>query len=224
MTLQAAAVDLDGVLVPDTFSPVIRALVEAHGGTYDRETERNVFSQNRSDAAGYLARRLADGTTPDDLLDEYFRLRRERTARHPGGPVPGAGDFLGVLAGAGLRLVCYGGLGQDHFDRELGPLASRFEAYVCTDGFRPGVAQIVARLGLAPAQVLFFDDVSRVAEAARDLGCPFAGVPAPWPWGYQRADMEALGVPVLLDGLEGIGPGDLVRWDGRAARGWWEER
>jgi len=56
--LKAAAVDLDGVLVADTFSPVIKLMVESRGGTYDREIESHVFSQNRQDAARYLIGRL----------------------------------------------------------------------------------------------------------------------------------------------------------------------
>lgn len=37
------AVDIDGVILKDTFSPVLFNLIKKRGGVYDRETERNIF-------------------------------------------------------------------------------------------------------------------------------------------------------------------------------------
>jgi len=222
-TLKAAAIDIDGVLVADTFSPVIKWMVETHGGTYDREVERNVFSQNRHQAARYLIDRLGREQSEQEFLDHYFQTREQWIAEHGGGPVAGITEFLDTLTDAGLRLVCYGGLAASHFEKELAPWVERFETYVCTNDFRPGVAEIVQdTLVLAPAEVVFFDDVSRVAEAARSLGCPFIGTPAGWPWGHQRHDMEALGVPLLLGGLADLTPALLSDCDRRAQAGYWK--
>ena len=223
-TLKAAAVDIDGVLVADTFSPVIKLLVEEFGGTYDREIERHVFSQNRTAAARYLLDRLGLDQSVEDFVALYFRTRDQWIATHGGGLNPDAGRFLDVLEQSGLRLVCYGGLPRSHFEKELGPWAPRFETYVCTNDFRPGVTEIVRDvLHLQPSEVLFFDDVSRVGEAARSLGCPFVGVPAPWPWGYQRADMQTLGVPVVLSALLEVTPQQVTKLDELASRGYWRQ-
>jgi beta-phosphoglucomutase-like phosphatase (HAD superfamily) len=221
-TLKAAAVDIDGVLVADTFSPVIKLLVEEFGGVYDREIERHVFSQNRSDAARYLLDRLGLDLSIEDFVALYFRTRDQWIDAHGGGLNADAGRFLDVLEDSGLRLVCYGGLPRSHFEKELGPWASRFETYVCTNDFRPGVQEIVRDVfALPPREVLFFDDVSRVAEAARLLGCPFVGVPAAWPWGYQKSDMLAVGVPVLLQTLSDLTVDRMTDLDKRALRGYW---
>ena len=61
-----------------------------------------------------------------------------------------------------------------------------------------------------------------VAEAARDLGAPFLGMPASWPWGHQRRDMEALGVPFLIDHLSDVTPALLAACDHRASNTYWE--
>lgn len=223
--LKAVAVDIDGVLVADTFSPAIKQLVEAHGGTYDREVERHVFSQNRHKAARYLLDRLGLAQTEDDFLALYFRTRDQWIQDHGGGPVPGIAPFLDTLEGAGLRVICYGGLDRKHFEKELAPWANRFETYICTNDFRPGVAEIVGEVfALPPSQVVFIDDVSRVAEAARDLGVPFIGMPASWPWGHQRRDMEALGVPILVKSLEEVTSEVLMDCDRRAQAGYWRTR
>lgn len=223
--LKAAAIDIDGVLVADTFSPVIRSLVEARGHDYDRDIERHVFSQNRLEAARYLLNRLNWDLSEQELLDHYFQVRAQWIERHGGGPLPGIDGFLGVLEEAGLRLVCYGGLARDHFLKELGPWSHRFETYVCTDSFRPGVAEIVQSLSpLRPEQIVFFDDVSRVGEAARSVGCPFIGVPSSKPWSFQRADMKALGVPLLLEEIGQLTPEVLKNCDLRAAQGYWRDQ
>jgi len=221
-TLKAAAVDIDGVLAADTFSPVIRQLVEAYGGTYDRDIERNVFSQNRQAAARYLLDRLGLSVPEDAFIAEYFERRAAWIAANGGGLNPGVGPFLDVLAQGDLRLVCYGGLAAPHFERELGAWAARFETYVCTNEFRPGVVEITRDvLRLPPREVLFFDDVARVAEAARALGCAFVGVPSPFPWGFQRTDMEAAGVDYRLHSLSEWTVALQTEVDRRAAGGFW---
>ncbi len=223
-TLRAAAVDIDGVLVADTFSPVIKFMVESYGGTYDRDIERHVFSQNRQQAARYLLDRLGLTIAEDAFIAEYFQHRKTWISEHGGGLNPGAEAFINVLSAAGLRLVCYGGLPASHFEQALGPLSARFETYVCTNDFRPGVAEITRTvLAAEPRRVLFFDDVSRVAEAARDVGCAFIGVPSPLPWSFQRSDMDAVGVRYRLSSLSDLTPALLAEVDARAAGGFWED-
>jgi beta-phosphoglucomutase-like phosphatase (HAD superfamily) len=224
-TLKAAAVDIDGVLVADTFSPVIREMVDSYGGTYDRDVERHVFSQNRLSAARYLIGRLGLNISEDALIAEYFERRAAWIETHGGGLNPGVEGFLDTLADAGLRMICYGGLSASHFERELGRWTSRFETYVCTNDFRPGVAEITRDVfALAPQKLLFFDDVSLVAEAARELGCAFVGVPSPFSWGFQAGDMVAVGVRHRLGSLAELTPERLRTIDAEAETGFWSAR
>lgn len=40
--IKLVAIDVDGVLLTDTYSPAIRSFVEQHGGVYTPELERQV--------------------------------------------------------------------------------------------------------------------------------------------------------------------------------------
>ncbi|KAF6625255.1 hypothetical protein MF628_005275 [Paenibacillus polymyxa] len=44
-TIRLIACDVDGILLTDTFSPVLKSLVKKAGMPYTREIERNVFSR-----------------------------------------------------------------------------------------------------------------------------------------------------------------------------------
>lgn len=201
-TLRFAAIDIDGVLLPDTFSPVLRRFVLGRGGDYTREVERRTFSRGQQEAAAFLIEHLHLNCSIADCLSQYFEERRAFLSEAPLAPVAGAGALLEMLRAQGLRLLCYGGLAEDHFRRELGALTHCFERYICTNDFRPGLAEIARDVcQLPPRHVLYIDDVNTVAEHARALRAPFIGLPSGC---YQREDMERTGVRHLVSGIEEI--------------------
>ncbi|MFD3514425.1 HAD family phosphatase [Streptomyces sp. NPDC058657] len=221
-SLRLAALNIDGVLLNDTFSPVIHHFVVSRGGTYSAELERSIFSQPQHIAGRLLAAAVGGGMTGEEALAAYFAERAAHLERRPVALTPGARDLLLRLRAAGLRTVCYGGLGKDHFDRHLGHWADLFDGpgYVCTNDIRPGLREITQDVfSLRPDQALFVDDVARVADAARTLGCAFVGHPSPFVHSHQRTLMREAGVRHLIDGLDALDEGLLHRIDQQMATG-----
>ncbi|WP_228994484.1 HAD family phosphatase [Streptomyces sp. DH8] len=222
LTLRLVALNIDGVLLNDTFSPVIHHFVTARGGTYSAELERSVFSQPQHIAGRLLAAATGGAMSGEEALAAYFEDRAAHLDRHPVTVTPGTGELLHRLRGAGLRTVCYGGLGKDHFDRHLGRYAELFDGpgYVCTNDFRPGLREITRDVfGLRPEQALFVDDVARVADAARELGAGFVGRPSTFVHSHQRALMAEAGVRHLISGLDELDDALVRRIDQDLAAG-----
>ncbi|MEV7020216.1 HAD family phosphatase [Streptomyces sp. NPDC093991] len=212
------AVNIDGVLLNDTFSPVIHRFVVRRGGVYTAELERAVLSQPQLRAAAALG---VPGT-PEEVVEAYFLEREEYLREHPVRVLDGAGALLERLRATGVSLVCYGGLGRAHFDRHLAPFAAYFDGpgYVCTDGFRPGVREIAEDVfGLRCDRALFIDDVARVGEAAHALGAAFIGHPTTYGHSFQREAMRQAGVRHLVGSLDEIDEKLLRAVDAEAAAG-----
>lgn len=212
------AVNIDGVLLNDTFSPVIHRFVARHGGVYTAELERSVFSQPQLRAAVALG---VPGT-PEQIVEEYFLERQRYLEEYPVRVLDGVGALLERLRATGASLVCYGGLGRAHFDRHLAPFAAYFDGpgYVCTDGFRPGVREITEDVfGLHCDSALFIDDVARVGETARDLGAAFIGHPTTFEHSFQRQAMQQAGVRHIVGSLGEIDDQLLRTVDAEAVAG-----
>lgn len=222
LTLRLAALNIDGVLLNDTFSPVIHHFIVSRGGTYTAELERSIFSQPQHIAGRLLAAAVGGGMTGEEALAAYFEERAAHVDRHPVTITPGTPELLHRLRGAGLRTVCYGGLGKDHFDRHLGRYADLFDGpgYVCTNDIRPGFKEITEDVfGLRPDQVLFVDDVARTADAARALGTGFVGHPSDFVHSHQRALMREAGVRHVISSLDALDDDLLHRVDGELSSG-----
>jgi phosphoglycolate phosphatase-like HAD superfamily hydrolase len=220
--LRMAALNIDGVLLNDTFSPVIHRFVTSRGGTYSADLERRIFSQPRVVAGRVLADTCGLSTSPMETIALYFEERERYLADHPVRVLDGAEELLRKLRALGLRTVCYGGLDASHFDRYLGHLAHLFDEprYVCTNDIRPGLYEIAVDVaGLASDEVLFVDDVARVAEAARDLGAPFVGLPSGFEHGHQRQLMAEAGARHLVGALDEIDDRLLRTIDAEAQAG-----
>ncbi|WP_327253963.1 HAD family phosphatase [Streptomyces sp. NBC_01244] len=218
--LRLAALNIDGVLLNDTFSPVIHRFVTSRGGSYDGEVERGIFSQVRTVAARAMARAAGLDWTPERVLEVYFQERAAHLAQHPLRMLDGVEELLLRLRGLGLRTVCYGGLDKEHFDRHLGHLAHLFDGpgYISTNSFRPGVHEITTDwFGLDHTEALFVDDVARVGEAALGLGAAFIGHPSTFEHGFQRQQMREAGVRHLVGSLGEIDEGLLRRVDAEAS-------
>ncbi|MFJ9829589.1 HAD family phosphatase [Streptomyces sp. NPDC101160] len=220
--LRLAAVNIDGVLLNDTFSPVIHHFVVSRGGEYTADVERRIFSQPQQVASAYMADVVREPMTAQEALDAYFAERDAYLRDHPVRVVDGAVELVRRLRGLGLATVCYGGLGREHFDRFLGEWAHLFDGpgYVCTNDFRPGITEITTEIfGLAYDQVLFIDDVARVAESAKELGVPFIGHPSSFEHSFQRLLMREAGVRHLVESLQLIDETMLRAVDAEAADG-----
>ncbi|MDG9721006.1 HAD family phosphatase [Streptomyces sp. DH24] len=216
--LRLIAVNIDGVLLNDTFSPVIHRFVVRRGGVYTAELERAVLSQPQLRAAAAMG---VPGT-PEEVVEAYFRERSAYLVDHPVRVMEGAGALLARLRSTGAHMVCYGGLGRGHFERHLGPYQAYFDGpgYVCTDAFRPGVREIAEDVfGVRTDQALFIDDVARVAEAARELGAAFIGHPTAYEHSFQRQLMYRAGVRHLVGSLGEIDEHLVRTVDAEAAEG-----
>jgi hypothetical protein len=205
--LRLAAVNIDGVLLNDTFSPLIHRFVTGRGGVYSADVERRVFSQRQAVAGQAMAESVPQDMTGPQALQAYFEER--------------AGYLLDRLRAAGLPFVCYGGLDKSHFDEHLGAYAHLFAEpqYICTNEVRPGLKEITAHFGLDHGEVLFIDDVARVAEAARALDAPFIGHPSTFEHSHQAELMRETGVRHLVGSLHEIDDALLRTLDTEAAAG-----
>ncbi|MEU9152781.1 HAD family phosphatase [Streptomyces sp. NPDC048417] len=206
-TLRLAAVNIDGVLLNDSFSPVLHRLVLKYGGAYTRELEQRLFSQSRLAAARVLLEETGAEVSEQDVIADYFAEREHYLRAHPVHPLDGAEELLHRLRAAGLDVICYGGLDEDHFRRHLGAWEQLFTAphYICTNDFRPGIREIAEdHFGLDRHRVLFIDDVARFAAHAKELDVPFVGHPSTFEHGFQRELMRELGVRHLVGSLAEI--------------------
>ncbi|MEV0219956.1 HAD family phosphatase [Streptomyces sp. NPDC050704] len=218
--LRLGAVNIDGVMLEDTFSPVIHLFLVSRGCEYTAEVERAIFSQPRAIAGRLLAEAVDEPMTGQQALDAYFEERARYVATHPVRISAGAVELIGTLRSLGLRVVCYGGLGKDHFDTFLGEHAALFDApgYICTDSIRPGLHEIATdHFGLEHDQVLVIDDVAKVAEEAGRLGMGFIGYPSGFEHSFQRELMVEAGVRHLVDSLHSVDENLLRALDAEAA-------
>jgi len=228
--IRLVALDSDGVLLNDTYSPVIERFVTKHGGEYTAAVERGVWGSPQLAAGQNMALACRLPWSAKDTIAAFFRERDSYLAEHPVEVMPGAATLLATLADAGVRVTCYGGRHREYtFDKHLGHLAEFFDAeipYVDVNDFRPGVAEIVRDIfGYQFDEVLFVDDINRVAEVTRALGAGFLGVPASMPHNFQRAEMAATGVRYTVDDIGDIDLALLRRIDAELAAGTlWQDR
>lgn len=220
--LRLAAVNIDGVLLNDTFSPVIHHFLVSRGCVYTAEVERSIFSQSRQVAGRLLAEAIDEPVTPEGALELYFEERARYLQAHPVRLNDGAVELLERLRAAGLRTVCYGGLAKDHFDTFLGEHAHLFDdpGYICTDAFRPGIHEIVTEyFGLKYDEAVFLDDVANVGRAAKELGVPFIGHPTDYEHSFQPQLMREAGVRHMVASLPAVDEELLLTVDREAALG-----
>jgi phosphoglycolate phosphatase-like HAD superfamily hydrolase len=217
-TIKLIALDIDGILLEDTFSPIIRSFVSQFGLPYTRELERNIFSRPQMEAAAYLSKIL--GQDSRTLLHGYFAEREKYLKIHGCNVNDGIPELLELLKNLDVRLVYYGGLPEDKIVDNIKDCKPYFEQYICTNNFRPGIKEITKDIyGLEFHQVLFIDDVNTVAESAKNYNVPFIGIPSHFPWGYQREDMVATEVKYLLNSVKEIDADLLAKIDYEASVG-----
>ena len=205
--IKLIACDIDGVLLVDTFSPVLHILSKKYGVEYTAELESNTFSQRREDAAAYAIRYLGlpEKTSTKELLNEFFTERKTFIQDDEDPIISGVTEFLEMLNSLNVKVVCYGGLEENMIDTRFRPYLKYFDQYICTNSFRPGLKEITKEIyGLDFSEVLFIDDVNRVAEEAKKHQIPFIGVPAQHSWGFQDKEMQKTGVKYLVHSVKEI--------------------
>ncbi|MFI6130788.1 HAD family hydrolase [Micromonospora sp. NPDC051141] len=213
--IRLVALDSDGVVLNDTYSPVIESFVTMHGGSYTAHVERHVWGSPQLAAGQNMALACKLPWTAKETIAAFFAHREEYLRTHPVEVTEGAEELLATLREVDVRVVCYGGRNREYtFDRYLGHLAGYFDAeipYVDVNDVRPGTKEIVRDIfGYEFDEVVFVDDINRVAEVTRALGAGFIGVPASMPHNFQREEMVATGVRHLVDDIRKIDV-DLLR-------------
>jgi phosphoglycolate phosphatase-like HAD superfamily hydrolase len=222
--IRLVALDSDGVLLNDTYSPVIERFVKKHGGEYTAAVERGVWGSPQLAAGQNMALACRLPWSAKETIAAFFAEREEYLKDHPIEVMPGAEQLLATLRDTGVRVTCYGGRNREYtFDKYLGHLAEYFDAeipYVDVNDFRPGVKEIVQDIfGHRFDEVLFVDDINRVAEVTKALGAGFVGVPADLPHNFQRAEMAATGVRYTVGDIREIDPALLEKVDAELAAG-----
>lgn len=205
--IKLIACDIDGVLLEDTFSVVLNNMSKKLNFEYTSELERNTFSQSREQALKYMSNILNIQNEDDaqHLLQTYF-LERDKFIARNGNPILEATlPFLERLKSLKVKLICYGGLDIDMIDTRFLPYLKVFDQYICTDTFRPGLKEITKQFyNLEYSEVLFIDDVNKVAEEAKKYDIPFIGVPTKHTWGFQEQQMIETGVKYRVNGIQDI--------------------
>lgn len=197
--LRVVALDCDGVLIDDTYLAMIAKFVTDHGGVYDAEAERDVIGLRDIVVAEKITRLCGLDQPPEETLKQLWSARQEYLAEHPIRVAAGVQECLEALGGLPVRLVCYGGRTREHtFDRYLGDFTALLDPevpYVSINEHRPGVEHITRTvLGVGFDEIVFVDDVSRVAEDAREHGAGFIGFPSSPAHARQREFMAGYGV------------------------------
>lgn len=220
--LRLVAIDVDGVLIDDTYLAVIERFVTRRGGVYDEDAERRIVGLHDV-VVGVLVADLCGLDQPGtETRAAVYAEREEYLREHPIQVADGAEEFLLSLRELGVRAVAYGGRTREHtFDRYLKPLEDLLDhevPYVSINDHRPGVDWIVREvIGCEFDEAVFIDDVSRVGVAARDLGAGFIGFPSSDAHRRQRRFMAEAGVRHFASSLAEITPELLTRIDGELA-------
>lgn len=204
--LRVLAVDTNGVLLKDVYSGAIKQFVELHGGQYTSELERMVFGSPHAAGGHIMATACRLPWTSQETIDAFLAVQKEYSKVHPVEINPGAIEFLERMKSTGLRITSYGGSPKEvSFDPLLEPYEYLFDPetpYVNMGAFRPGMREIAGGAMKCNAdEIIFIDDLNRVADVCRALGCGFIGMPG---GSYQRNQMLDSGVRYIVESFESI--------------------
>ncbi|GGV51580.1 HAD family hydrolase [Streptomyces spectabilis] len=220
--VRLVALDCDGVLINDTYLAVIERFVTRHGGCYDARAERDIVGLRDVVVAERIGRLCGLDQPVADTLAAIWAEREQYLRERPIKARDGVVDLLTSLRNLDVRVICYGGRKREHtFDHHLGHVVGLLDPehpYVSINEHRPGVAWIVRDvIGCDFDEAVFIDDVSRVAEAAREHGSGFVGFPSGAAHRRQHQFMVEGGVRHIVSSLSEITPRLLARIDGELA-------
>lgn len=217
--IKLVAVDVDGVLLTDTYSPAIRAFVEKHGGIYTPELERLVWGSPHIAGGHNISLACKLPWSAKKTIEEFFKYHGKYIEDNPIKVVPGAESFLGLLQDFNVKVISYGGRTREFiFDKHMPSLEKYFDKekpYIDTNAFRPGIMEITKDIfHLGFDDVLFVDDINRMAEVAKYYRTGFIGTPVTT---FQKAQMQKTGVKYISASVSEITPDMLIRIDNELA-------
>lgn len=204
--IKLIAIDVDGVLLTDTYSPAIKSFVEKHGGIYTPELERQVWGSPHIAGGHNMSLACKLPWSAQKTIDEFFIHHNEYIKSHPISVVPGAQQLLETLNQYNVKVTSYGGRTKEYiFDRYMPSLKDYFDKdnpYIDTNTIRPGVKEITKDIyGLDFNEVLFIDDINRMAEVAKYFRTGFIGTPVTH---FQQQQMSETGVKFIVSSVREI--------------------
>lgn len=219
--VKLVAVDVDGVLLTDTYSPAIKSFVELHNGVYTPELERLVWGSPHIAGGHNMSLACKLPWSAQKTIDAFFHHHTKYIETNPIEIIPGAEDFLKLLQGFNIRVTSYGGRTKEYiFDKYMPSLKKYFDRdkpYIDTNSIRPGVMEItkdIFRLNFD--EVLFIDDINRMAEVAKFYKTGFIGTPVTM---YQKDQMQETGVKYIVPTVKDITEDMLMKIDLELASG-----
>ncbi|EEC5253353.1 hypothetical protein G5G08_004448, partial [Salmonella enterica subsp. enterica] len=79
---------------------------------------------------------------------------------------------------------------------------------------RPGIFEIVTEIfEYQFDEVIFIDDINRVAEACKSLNTGFIGIPASMPHNFQKEEMINTGVKLIVNKFNDISQETILKAD-----------
>lgn len=219
--VKLVAVDVDGVLLTDTYSPAIKSFVELHNGVYTPELERLIWGSPHIAGGHNMSLACKLPWSAQKTIDAFFHHHTKYIETNPIEIIPGAEDFLKLLQGFNIRVTSYGGRTKEYiFDKYMPSLKKYFDRdkpYIDTNSIRPGVMEItkdIFRLNFD--EVLFIDDINRMAEVAKFYKTGFIGTPVTM---YQKDQMQETGVKYIVPTVKDITEDMLMKIDLELASG-----
>ncbi|EHR2381740.1 HAD family hydrolase [Salmonella enterica] len=212
------AIDSDGVILNDTYSPVIKIFVEKYGIEYTPEIERSVWGSPQVTAGHNLALACKLPYSGERIIKDFFKVRDEYLEEHPIEVLPEIEPTLDLLKQTGAKLICYGGRNKEYsFDKFLSPYTKYFDKnnpYIDINSFRPGIFEIVTEIfEYQFDEVIFIDDINRVAEVCKSLNTGFIGIPASMPHNFQKEEMINTGVKLIVNKFNDISHETILKAD-----------
>ncbi|HAT2828853.1 hypothetical protein FMK81_26880 [Klebsiella oxytoca] len=213
--IKLVAIDVDGVILTDTYSPAIKSFIEKNGGIYNSELERQVWGSPHIAGGHNMALACKLPWSAQKTINEFFLHHNEYIKENPISIVEGAELLLKNLNQFNVKVTSYGGRTKEYvFDRYMPSLKQYFDKelpYIDTNTIRPGVKEITKDIfGFNFDEVLFIDDINRMAEVAKHFRTGFIGTPVTQ---FQKQQMTETGVKFILPSVMEITPEILTAVD-----------